>query len=513
MVSRIAAIDVGSNAIRFYVVEPTEGSSYRVVENLREAIRLGGDVFLTGTIREENIQKAESAFRRFAQLLKTHSVKTVRAVATCAIREAGNGDLALDRLEHASGIRVEVITGDEEAYLITLAVGKRIPLKKQNALIVDLGGGSVEISFVENGKITTTESHNFGAVRLLDILSSAGEELAQDGAFLKEYMELVSRKLSRRLGVRKAPLLIATGGNIEAVAQIPDVQAEPHPDYPETVGIKPSNLRRLMEEIAGMTVKTRMEKFGLREDRADVILPACYVYHKIAEINGSEEILVPRVSLKDGIVLDLLRQEKDGERSGDIREQVLVSCRQLAARYRVDLPHAEKVASLACRIFDQTEEIHQLGAKTRILLEAAALLHDIGYFISMQKHHKHSYYVIANSEIVGLSPADRLLVAHIARYHRKSPPRTDHAEFEGLPKRDRATVRGLAGILRIADALDKEHADAIEEISCKTGNGHLVIQARGKTSGRLEGWGMKKNSELFRDTFGIDVRLKVDAHG
>ena len=149
--SRIAAIDVGSNAIRFYVVEPTDTSSYR------EPIRLGGDVFLTGTIREENIQGAESAFRRFAQLLRNHSVKTVRAVATSATREAGNGEIVLDRLEHASGIRVEVITGDEEAYLITLAVGKKIPLKKQNALIVDLGGGSVEIAFVENGKITSTE--------------------------------------------------------------------------------------------------------------------------------------------------------------------------------------------------------------------------------------------------------------------------------------------------------------------------------------------------------------------
>lgn len=511
--SRIAAIDVGSNAIRFYVVEPTEGSSYRVLENLREPIRLGGDVFLTGSIRDENIRRAESAFRRFAQLLATHSVTAVRAVATSATREAENADLVLDRLEHASGIRVEVVTGDEEAYLISLAVGRKIPLKKQNALIVDLGGGSVEIAFVENGRITSTESHNFGAVRLLDVLSSAGDDLTRDGVFLKEYMELVSRKLSRRLAGRKATLLIATGGNIEAVAQIPQAQAAPHPEYPDTVCIRPSNLRRLMEEIAGMTVKARMEKFGLREDRADVILPACYVYHKIAEINGSEEILVPRVSLKDGIVLDILRQETDGERSGDIREQVLVSCRQLAARYRVDLPHAEKVASLACRIFDQTEAIHHLGKKTRIYLESAALLHDIGYFISMQKHHKHSYYIIANSEIVGLSSAERALVAHVARYHRKSPPRAEHAEFEGLPKRDRAVVRGLAGILRIADALDKEHSDAIEEISCRLADGQLVIHARGKTSGRIEGWGMKKNSELFRETFGVDVRLKIDAAG
>lgn len=509
--SRIAAIDVGSNAIRFYVVERTDGAAYRVLENLREPIRLGGDVFLTGTIREENIQKAEGAFRRFAQMLQAHAVTTVRAVATCATREAANGDLVLDRLEHASGIRVEVITGEQEAYLISLAVATKIPLSKQRALIVDLGGGSVEIAFVENGKITTTESHNFGAVRLLDILSSAGQDLAQNDAFLKEYMELVSRKLSRRMSGRKAPLLIATGGNIEAVAQIPAVAARPHPDYPDTVAVEPASLRRVMEEIAGMTVKARMEHFGLREDRADVILPACYVYHKIAEINGAAEILVPRVSLKDGIVLDILRQ--DGERSGDLREQVLVSCRQLADRYRADLSHAEKVAFLAGRIFDQTESVHRLGGKTRILLEAAALLHDIGYFVSIQKHHKHSYYIIANSEIVGLSSAERVLVAQIARYHRKSPPRADHVEFEALPKRDRTVVRGLAGILRIADALDKEHAGGIEEISCKAGNGQLMIHARGKTSGRLEDWGMRKNAELFRETFGVDVRLKVDSHG
>ena len=335
----------------------------------------------------------------------------MRAVATCATREASNADLLLSRLERASGLRVEVISGDEEARLITLAVGKRIPLGKKSALIVDLGGGSVEITFVENGRITLADSHNFGAVRLLDMLSSAEEDLRSAGQLLGEYMDLVGRKLARRGNGKKAALFIATGGNIESIASIPDVRAEPHPDYQETVCIKAGNLRRLMEELSGMSMKSRMERFGLREDRADVILPACFVYHRIAELNGSEEILVPRVSLKDGVVQEILEQAKGAEHLLDLREQVGVSCREMVARYKLDQKHTEKVADLALSLFDQTEPLHGLGKQERIYLEAAALLHDVGYFISMQKHHKHSHYIIANSEIVGLTQAERLIVA------------------------------------------------------------------------------------------------------
>lgn len=509
--TRIGAIDMGSNAIRFYVVETTGDSDYRILENLREPIRLGGDVFLTGNIREENLRRAETAFRRFRQILKQNGVQTVRAVATSATREAGNADLVLDRLEKASGIRPEVINGDEEARLIALAVGRKIPLAGKSALIVDLGGGSVEITLVEDGRITMTDSHNFGAVRLLDMLSSAGEDLAQTGALLREYMELVSRKLDRRGGGRKAPLFIATGGNIESISQIPEIRAEPHPDYPSAVRIKPANLRKFMEEISGMTVKARMERYGLREDRADVILPASYVFHKIAEINGSGEILVPGVSLKDGLILDTMERDREVEHGRNLRDQVLVSCRHLAKRYQVDLGHATKVADLAGQLFDQTAALHGLGARHRLRLEAAALLHDIGYFISIQKHHKHSFYIIANSEIVGFSPEERLLVACIARYHRKSAPAPDHEEFLSLPKKDRAAVRALASILRIADALDKEHAGAIRGISCQVENGRLTIQARSRTSGRLEGLSLEKNAQMFRDCFGVDVRLQIQA--
>ena len=508
--ARIAAIDMGSNAIRFYVVETAGDSTYRVLENLREPIRLGGDVFLKGTIREENIRKAETAFRRFRQLLKAHGVQTVRAVATCATREASNADLLLSRLERASGIRVEVISGDEEARLITLAVGKKIPLGKKSVLIVDLGGGSVEITFVENGRITLADSHNFGAVRLLDMLSSAEEDLRSAGQLLGEYMELVGRKLSRRGNGKKAALFVATGGNIESIASIPDVRAEPHPDYPETVCIKAGNLRRLMEELSGMSMKSRMERFGLREDRADVILPACFVYHRIAELNGSEEILIPRVSLKDGVVQEILEQAKGAEHLLDLREQVGVSCREMVARYKLDHKHTEKVADLALSLFDQTEPLHGLGKQERIYLEAAALLHDVGYFISMQKHHKHSHYIIANSEIVGLTPAERLIVAGISRYHRKATPDPAHPEYEALPKKDRSTVSSLSAILRIADALDKEHNSAVRSVECRLQNGLLLLRAVSRKSCRLEAMSVTANAAMFRDHFGVDVQLTID---
>ena len=437
----------------------------------------------------------------------------MRAVATCATREASNADLLLSRLERASGIRVEVISGDEEARLIAQAVGKRIPLGKKSALIVDLGGGSVEITFVENGRITLADSHNFGALRMLDMLSSEEEDLRSAGLLLGEYMDLVGRKLSRRGNGKKAALFIATGGNIESIAGIPDVLAEPHPDYPETLRIKAGNLRRLMEELSGMSLKSRMERFGLREDRADVILPACFVYHRIAELNGSEEILVPRVSLKDGVIQEILEQAKGAEHLLDLREQVCVSCREMVAKYKLDQKHTEKVTELALSLFDQTEPLHGLGKQERIYLEAGALLHDVGYFISMQKHHKHSHYIIANSEIVGLTQAERLIVAGISRYHRKATPDPGHPEYEALPKRDRATVSSLAAILRIADALDKEHNSAVRSVECRLQNGSLFLRAVSRKSCRLEALGVTSNAAMFRDHFGVDVKLTIEQEG
>ncbi len=499
---------MGSNAIRFYVVEPTGPSTYRVIDNIREPIRLGGDVFISGTIRPENIRKAEEAFRRFRQTLQRYQVKTVRAVATASIREAANGEQVLDRLEKASGIRVEVIAGDEEARLVALAVGSRIPLKKKNALIVDLGGGSVEVSRVENGRITLAESHNFGAVRLLDVLSSAGDDPARGGALLRDYMEVMGRKL-RRKGAEKAELFIATGGNMETIASLPDIGAVPHPAWPGTLVFKTAKLRLMMEALSGMTVKARISKYGLREDRADVILPACFVYHMLAKLNGSTEILVPRVSLKDGLILDTLARTRTVEHSDDLRAQVMVSCRELCDRFKVDRLHSEKVALLAARLFDGTATIHKMGATERLRLEVAAMLHDIGYFISIQKHHKHSFYIISNAEIVGLPPAERVVAAHVARYHRKALPKKEHAEFEGLPKKERTSVRRLAALLRLADALDKEHLGAIRGIDCKMAEGALRIVAASRKSCRLETLGFERNAQMFREVFGIDVTLEI----
>ncbi|HEY3488809.1 MAG TPA: Ppx/GppA phosphatase family protein [Candidatus Deferrimicrobiaceae bacterium] len=507
-VSTLAAIDMGSNAIRFYVVEPTGPASYRVIENIREPIRLGGDVFLSGTIRPENIRKAEEAFRRFRQALQRYRARVVRAVATASIREAVNGEQVIARIEKASGIRVEVIPGDEEARLVALAVGSRIPLKKRNALIVDLGGGSVEVSRIENGRITLAESHNFGAVRLLDVLSSAGDDPARGGALLRDYMELMGRKL-RRKGAEKADIFIATGGNMETIASLSDIGAVPHPTYPGTLVLRTSKLRTVMETLSGMTVKARIARYGLREDRADVILPACFVYHMLAKLNGSAEILVPRVSLKDGLILDALARTREVEHSDDLRAQVLVSCRELGERFKIDRSHAEKVAFLATRLFDGTEKVHGMPPGDRLRLEVAALLHDIGYYISIQKHHKHSFYIISNAEIVGFPPQERSIAAHVARYHRKALPKKEHAEFEGLPKKERVAVRRLAALLRLADALDKEHLGAIRGIDCRMRGGVLRISAASRKSCRLESLGFERNAQMFREVFGIDVALEI----
>ncbi len=497
--ARVAAIDIGSNAIRFLAAEFLHPTHYVVLEQVRTPVRLGHDVFLTGRLTEAAISGAVEALVSYRQHLQALDILRVRAVATSAVRDADNGSDLIARVREATGITLEVITGAEEVRLIHLAVRNRMKLGDKRWILADLGGGSVEVSLVDDAEVRWSVSHGMGSVRLLEELTVAGEEPGRFRRRLEEYAATL-----RIPGIRRAKRagFIATGGNIETLARL--ASATPNHDGVSVLPLEA--LRESIDLLARTSYWNRVEQLDLREDRADVILPAALVYERLCSQAGMDAIHVPHVGLKDGIVLDLVddwvRHEPHVERQEQI---VLAGAIALGRRFRFDGAHGRHVAALALSLFDQLVDVHRLDRDARRVLIAAAVLHDVGTFIGYPRHHKHSLYIISQSELPGLMSSEILMAANVARYHRKSEPASHHEGFVALSDKERTRVTRLAAILRLADGLDREHLQTVRTVHVRISGDDVVLRLDGEGDLLLERWAVRKKAGMFEGVFGLDV--------
>ncbi len=522
--ARFAAIDVGSNAIRLRIVEasapegdisqlsfpvpPTgEGDgTWREIANLRAAVRLGTEVFLTGKLTPAAIGQACGALREFRRAIDEAHVDAYRATATSAVREAKNAATLVERARREAGVELDVIEGIEEARLIELAVVRRLGLADRTTLLVDVGGGSTELTVLEKAKHALSISLPIGTVRLIEtLLHSSGQPLD------KERIRLLSEMIDRALSSALPTLakisfesFVGTGGNIDTLADLCPARGGAF-GYPRAIDV--GAMRALFARLLKMSTADRREEFNLRPDRADTIVPAAALLLRLAEVFKMGAIVAPGVGLKDGILVELA--DKHFKVWDTVREAqaVLDACERIGQRYRFDEAHGQLVSKLAGQIFDDLRDIHGFTDRDRLLLRAASLLHDIGDFVRYDGHHKHSFYLIQNSDIIGLTPDERAVVANVARYHRKSPPDPSHPNFRDLDKVARSKVRGLAAILRIADALDREHLGKVKSVRAKVDGhkGKIVLAIDGDEDRELEEWTVRAKSELLRDVFDLDV--------
>lgn len=506
--ARIGIVDMGSNAIRFMVAETT-GAATAVLESHRLPVRLGRDVFHTGQIPEATMADTVDAFRRFRATCDRLHVRHVRAIATSAMRDARNRDLLMDRVRMASGIEIEVISGTQEAYLLKLAVATRLGLDDGRSLLIDVGGGSVELVLVEQGQVTNADSYRLGALRMLQSLRDAdGGEAFVD--LLHRHLRGLERRIADRFETRPVDRYIAVGGNIESLADL--VAGRVGAQRTEGVdSCQRKDLEQLVDELARLSLDERMQKFGLRPDRADTIVPAGIVYTHLGRLAGAERVLVPRVGIKEGLLLEVVQGHFEAFAAEDHVDVVLSSCRAMGRRFHYESDHAETVLTLARQLFDQTQELHGLGGRARVLLEAAALLHDVGVAVNNDGHHKHSQYLIQSTELVGLTDDERHIVAMLARYHRKSPPAREHEEFMALRRRDRTLVERLAALLRLADALDRQHSGVVREVRVKLHEDRVDLQPTldGEPGTRLtlEAKAVEEKGVYFAQLFGRQPRL------
>jgi exopolyphosphatase/guanosine-5'-triphosphate,3'-diphosphate pyrophosphatase len=420
-------------------------------------------------------------------------------VATSALREATNRDLALKAVQKATGIEVAVIGGEEEARLIHLAAKAAVNLKNKVALLVDIGGGSVEVVLADDSAVLCTESYAMGSVRLLKILDErAGEE--RFNQLVTEYVDATQRRLEQEIGNQKIDVCVGTGGSIESIGDLRKELFDKNSNQKVTV----EELKTLVKKLRGTSFEERIQTMRLRPDRADVIVPAAIVLLKIVQQAGVNEVIIPGIGLKDGVLLELLSQLRDHDKHLH-RDQVVESARRLGKKYFFDEKHASTVARLAVQVFDQTKAFHELDAEARLILEIAALLHDIGHYVNVYNHHKHTFYLISSHPLVGLTPIQMNMVANVARYHRKSAPKMQHQPYEDLSPKQRLTVSKLAAILRLADALDHEHASTVDSVEVDYKRPRFMFRLKGKGDMLLEKWALLDKRDMFESVFDGNV--------
>jgi exopolyphosphatase/guanosine-5'-triphosphate,3'-diphosphate pyrophosphatase len=498
----IAAIDVGSNAMRMVVGRIVYDGKVEVVENLRLPVRLGQDAFTTGIISEQTAQRTVDAFTRFRGVADHHKAEKVRAIATSAMREASNCSPLVDYIARHTGIEIETISGEEEARLIYLAASHAVDLKNRNGLLIDIGGGSVEVTLSHNQRIVSTESYNMGTVRLLKKLGGEKRSVLPFNTLVREYAEAACRRIDGKIGSRKIDVCIGTGGNIEEMGRLRQKLFKRESDRFITL----DELDKLVETLVEMKVEERMRKFKLKSDRADVILPASIVLQTIAHEARIKEVTIPFVGLKDGLLWDMAYELQQSSHVSP-REQVWASALRLGKKYQFDQEHAKLVSYLSGSLFDQLKPLHGLDEEDKLLLEVSALLHDIGHFINTIDHQKHGYYILKANPLMGLVENRQDIIANIIHYHRKSMPSMEDANFKDLNPRNRNAVTKLSILLRIADALDVGHTGNVKEIKMERQKNAWLLIPHGRGDLALERWTLEKRVKLFQEVF--DVKLKV----
>lgn len=505
----VAAIDIGASAIRMAIAQVLSDGRIEVLDRTQKDVHLGQDTFERGQLRLGTINAAIAVLSGFRRLLESYQAQQVRAVATSAVREAANADTFLDRVYTACGLDVEIITPSEESRLMVTAVRAALAsepkIDTRDAMIVEVGGGSSLVTILQDGHIEASESYRLGSIRLTETLSINGEPPRRVADLVRHQIAGTMMAIEASMPLERGRTFIAVGGEARFAARRAGKATESG-----ALHVMPRRaFDRLVDQCAKLAPEELSRKFDLSYGEADTLVPALLVYQALLHSTASREIIVAPTSMRDGLLLDLARIVM-GREDEELTVGAVRSAAAIALRYRCDEAHGSAVAETAVRLFDETRREHGLGARERLLLRVAAMLHEVGGFVSTRAHHKHSYYLLANSEIFGLGREEQEIVALVARYHRRNAPRKSHLEYMALQRDQRVIVSKLAALLRVADALDHAHTQLVKITSFERRDGELVIHARGQGDLALERRSLEGKADLFQEIFGLRVRLEED---
>ncbi|HEX6961636.1 MAG TPA: Ppx/GppA phosphatase family protein [Lacipirellula sp.] len=504
VVPRLAAIDIGSNSIRLVVAEAQAGGRYRILDEERESTRLGRALAENGTIDPQSVEDSLAALRRFKSIIAGLGVESVRAIATCAVREASNGAEFCRRVKEELDVDVEVIDADTEADLAFQSVRRRFDLTGKNTVLADVGGGSTEIVLASGDLIEAVYSTRLGTVRFAQ---KYGSDLRDDRDFAR-LKRAIDAELRKTTDKPAAPLhmLIGSGGTFTSLASM--ILASRGLSRLPAAGFRATraDVCHLIDRLRKLSVEQRSQVPGLNADRVDIIIPGLAIVDGIMRRFRVNTVQVHVYGVRDGLLLTMIDSLQGGNNNSapNVDEQI----DRFTQACGVDLAHSNHVAKLAGEIYAGLGELYELPPSDGRLLQAAARMQDVGYLISYEGHHKHSYHLILHSRLQAFRPEELEIVANVARYHRGAPPKNKHENFSELDENDQQRVCQMAAVLRVAGGLDRSHNQIIRSVQVTGAAGQIELTVHADEFPEVDVWACRRRADMFEKVFGAELTVK-----
>jgi exopolyphosphatase/guanosine-5'-triphosphate,3'-diphosphate pyrophosphatase len=506
---RLAAIDIGTNSVHMIIVRVRPDFSFEIVDREKEMVRLGAGGLDGKKLTPDAMTAALQALSKFARLAKSHEVDEILAVATSATREAENGGAFLKQIERRTGIRARIITGTEEARLIHLAAVYGVDTPKPS-VVIDIGGGSVEITRGTGNQVDAARSFKLGVIRLTERFVDSDPISSRDERKMTKFIrEEVDRYVDNivELGFDR---VIGTSGTILSLGMVATaIDREAEPQEVRNLRVPAKSLRRLRKTVVEMDLEERMRLPGLDPRRADLMVAGAILLDTLLKRLGAEEITLCDLALREGVLLDYIHGHRKHiarvDSYPDVRRRSVI---ELAERCEWEADHSTQVAALALTLFDYTKRIHGLGDDEREWLEYASFLHDAGNHISYGKHHRHSYYLIKNGDLRGFEPEEIDVIALLTRYHRRATPKSHHPGMSEISKEHRRAIAILSAFLRLAETLDRSRHGVIRGIEVRERLGRLHIKVQAIGDAELEVWAANKQAFALEEA--LDRKVQIE---
>jgi len=506
--TRLAAIDVGTNTIRLVVVEVQPDGTYRVLDEEREMTRLGTGLYETGKLKKKAMERSLEALGRMKAIAEGFGVDEIRAIATAAVRTASNGRTFRGQVQRRHGLDIQVISSRDEARLAFMSTTRQFNLDGSPIAMVDIGGGSVELVLAAGSVIDRIYSLPLGAVRLTE------QHIKSDPISDKNWTKLesqIERLITKRVGKPpfKVKTMIGSGGTFTTLAEIAEAQREGAQGSVHGYKLATTDARDILDRLRRVSLEERRQIPGLNPDRADIIVAGLASVLGLANRLGCKEIRINEGGVREGLLLSMIKDRLSARaaKKVDVADR-MDWVRKFASKCHSNEAHCEHVANLALQIYDGLEDHYDLPEAGKDILQAAAILHDIGYMISHAKHHKHAYHLIMHGDLPAFSAREVELIANVARYQRRAYPKKRHENFVRLKKADRRLVRDLSAILRVADGLDRTFTQAVTAVEVDVDDDLIRMIVDAEAPPQVELWDAHRKAGLFEKVYGTPLELE-----
>jgi exopolyphosphatase/guanosine-5'-triphosphate,3'-diphosphate pyrophosphatase len=506
-----AVIDIGTTSIRMTIAEIEPNSKITVIDSLQQAVTLGKDTFTKGYICKTSIEDCVRVLKSYRRTLKEYGIESdtlIRIIATTAVREASNRDAFIDRIFIATGFNVEIIEEIDIARLTYLSIKSCCDSTNfqwgNRLLITEISGGSTEILHFDQDKVILSHNYRLGSLRMREALDEIPTPLIRHRELMENDIIRTVNQISQDIDMNIQLSLITLGGDIRTAAS----HIYPDWNHDEPLRVSVPLLLKFVNDVFSMTTDEIVQQFHLSFADAETLGPALLFYYHLAHSLNQKSIIVTGISMRHGVLIEISQR---GFRSNEFIQQIINSALETGRKFQFDEKHAVNVADISAILFKALEKEHGLSPHYELILRISALLHNIGSFINIRSHHKHSMYVIQNSELFGLNKIEITIISLIARYHRHSAPKPEHEFYRLLPREQRLIVVKLAAILRIADALNRSDNSRINSMECQVTDEGFIIYIAGIDDFSLEQYSIRSKGTLFEDVYGLNIILRKKA--